>query len=173
VNRLSVQTLTAPAFAPFGDVLACEGARHYPINEGTTERYDDLARIDPGPHGRVIVSIFRGQPRRFPLTITMMERHPLGSQTFMPLQPSPYLVVVAETGSPASTPGRLHAFLAQGNQGVNYAPGVWHYPLIALDHLSDFLVIDRRGPERNCDEATLAQPYLLEPPGAASITQDQ
>jgi len=166
VNVLPLQALTAQAFAPFGQVLACEGARHYPINEGTTQRYDDLARIDAAPPGRVIVSIFRGQPRTFPLPITMLERHRLGSQTFVPLQGTPYLVVVAEPGSPDSVPGRLHAFHARGDQGVNYAPGVWHHPLIAVGQVSDFLVIDRRGDERDCDEAELAQAYLLEHAGA-------
>ena len=169
VNHLPVRALSAQAFAPFGEVLACEGARHYPINEGTTERYDDLARIDAGPQGRVVVSIFRGQPRPFPLPITMMERHPLGSQTFMPLRDTPYLVVVAEPGTPPSAPGRLHAFLARGDQGVNYAPGVWHHPLIALDQVSDFLVIDRRGAGRDCDEVELAQACLLAHPGAAAL----
>jgi ureidoglycolate lyase len=168
LRSLPLQRLSARAFAPFGDVLACEGARHYPINEGTTERYHDLARIDPGPQGRVIVSIFRGQPRPFPLPITIMERHPLGSQTFMPLQRRPYLVVVAEPGPQASIPGTLHAFLAQGEQGVNYAPGVWHHPLIAVDDVSDFLVIDRAGAGDNCDEVRLEPVYVLEyPPDAA------
>jgi ureidoglycolate lyase len=173
VKRLDVQALTAQAFAPFGEVLACEGARHYPINEGTTERFDDLARIDAGANGRVIVSIFRGQPRPFPLPITMMERHRLGSQAFMPLQGTPYLVVVAEHGSPASAPGPLHAFLACGDQGVNYAAGVWHHPLIALDQVSDFLVIDRRGQDPDCEEVSLPQSYVLEHPGAALITRNR
>ena len=161
---LALQELTASAFAPFGQVLCCEGARHYPINQGTTERYDDLAHIDAGPGGRVIVSIFRGQPRAFPLRIAMMERHPLGSQAFMPLQRTPYLVVVAEPGSAPAVPGRLHAFVARGDQGVNYAAGVWHHPLIALDEVSDFLVIDRRGAGHNCDEAELAEPWFLDHP---------
>lgn len=166
MNRLAVQPLTAAAFAPFGEVLSCAtAARQYPINDGTTERYDDLARIDAGPQGRVIVSIFRGQPRSFPLPITMLERHPLGSQAFMPLQATPYLVVVAEAGPAASAPGPVHAFLARGDQGVNYAPGVWHHPLIAIDRVSDFLVIDRGGAERNCDEAQIVPVLLLEHPG--------
>jgi len=168
VIPLPVRALTAQAFAPFGEVLACEGAAHYPINEGTTERYDDLARIDAGPQGRVIVSIFRGQPRRFPLPITMMERHPLGSQAFMPLQGTPYLVVVAEPGSTPAVPGPLHAFLARGDQGVNYRPGVWHHPLIAMDQVSDFLVIDRRGAGHNCDEALLPQACVLAYPSAST-----
>jgi ureidoglycolate lyase len=172
VVHLPLQPLSAPAFAPFGDVLACEGAHHYPINAGTTERYHDLARIDAGPQGRVIVSIFRGQPRPFPLAITVMERHPLGSQTFMPLQGRPYLVVVAEAGPHLSVPGRLHAFVAQGGQGVNYAPGVWHHPLIAVDEVSDFLDIDRAGEGDNCDEVQLAQGYLLAHPRADRPTAD-
>ena len=162
---LAVQPLSAQAFAPFGEVLSCEGAHHYPINAGTTERYHDLARIDAGPQGRVIVSIFRGQPRPFPLPITLMERHPLASQAFMPLQPRPYLVVVAEPGPQAAVPGRLHAFLAQGAQGVNYAPGVWHHPLIAVEAVSDFLVIDRAGEGDNCDEVQLARGYVIDDPG--------
>ncbi len=166
--RLALQPLTALDFAPFGDVLACEGAHHYPINEGTTERYHDLARIEIGPQGRAIVSIFRGQPRPFPLPITLMERHPLGSQAFMPLQRRPYLVVVAEPGPHPSVPGRLHAFVAQGDQGVNYAPGVWHHPLIAVDRVSDFLVIDRAGEGENCDEVRLEQAFVLDYRGAVS-----
>lgn len=168
-RHLALQALTAAAFAPFGEVLACEGAQHYPINEGTAERYHDLARIDPGPRGRVIVSIFRGQPRAFPLAITLLERHPLGSQTFMPLQRRPYCVVVAETDPGSSLPGRLHAFLAQGTQGVNYAPGVWHYPLIAIDAVSDFLVIDRAGDGDNCEEVRLAQAHALASPGRGAL----
>lgn len=163
-SRLALQPLSAGAFAPFGDVLSCEGAHHFPINDGTTERYHDLARIDAGPQGRVIVSIFRGQPRRFPLPITLVERHPLGSQAFMPLQRRPYLVVVAERGARDAVPGRLHAFVAQGDQGVNYAPGVWHHPLIAVGEVSDFLVIDRDGAGDNCDEVRLEQGYALDYP---------
>ncbi|GAB2181701.1 ureidoglycolate lyase [Denitratisoma sp. agr-D3] len=155
------QALTAEAFAPYGDVIQCEGARHFPINGGTTERFHDLARIAPGADGRAIVSIFRGQARDLPLTLTMVERHPLGSQAFMPLAGRPYLVVVADAGEVPDRPGALHAFLARGDQGVNYAPGVWHHPLLALQEESDFLVIDRQGEGNNCDEATLDVPVRL------------
>lgn len=159
---LRPQSLTAAAFAQFGDVIECEGARHFPINGGTTERYHDLAKIEPGEAGRAIVSIFRGQPRSFPMTIAMMERHPLGSQAFVPMQNRPYLVVVAESLDGSREPGNLHAFIARGDQGVNYAAGVWHHPLIAVEEVSDFLVIDRQGEGHNCDEFTLPQALLLE-----------
>lgn len=162
MNILRPRPLTREAFAPFGDVIECEGARHFPINGGTTERFHDLARIEPGEGGRAIVSIFRGQPRNFPLTISMMERHPLGSQAFVPLNGHAYLVLVAEAGANDAVPGALHAFLAQGNQGVNYGIGVWHHPLLAMGEISDFLVIDRQGDGGNCDEIQLPESILLE-----------
>jgi len=162
MNILRPVPLTADAFAPFGEVIQCEGARHFPINAGTTERYHDLAKIAPGEGGRAIVSIFRGQPRSFPLTIAMMERHPLGSQAFVPMQKRDYLVVVAHSLADSKEPDSLQAFIARGDQGVNYAPGVWHHPLIAVGEVSDFLVVDRQGEGHNCDEFSLAEPLLLE-----------
>ena len=161
MKRLVIEALTAERFAPFGDVIAADSAsRHFPINGGTTERYHDLANLDAGPDGKLIVSIFCGQPRELPFAVTMLERHPLGSQAFMPLAAQPYLVVVAHAGE-APEPDALRAFLARPGQGVNYAPGVWHHPLLALNETCDFLVIDRSGPGNNCDEMTLAEPVYL------------
>ena len=152
---LEVQPLTREAFAPFGDVIeASDAVRHFTINAGNTERYHDLANIEPGPDGRVIVSIFRGQPRQLPFTVHMMERHPLASQAFIPMSGRPYLVVVAPAGEPPAA-HNLKVFLARGDQGVNYATGVWHHPLLALDGVCDFLVVDRSGPNPNCDEVQL------------------
>lgn len=159
--RLRPEPLTREAFAPFGDVIqACDVVQHFTINGGNTERYHDLADIAPGPDGRAIVSIFRGQPRTLPFRVEMMERHPLASQAFVPMSGRPYLVVVAPAGR-APRAQDLTAFLARADQGVNYAPGVWHHPLLALEAVSDFLVIDRSGPGANCDEFCL--------PEAASI----
>lgn len=159
---LRVEPLTREAFAPFGEVIeASDAVRHFTINAGNTERYHDLARIEPGPEGRVIVSIFRGQPRALPFTVTMMERHPLASQAFVPLSGRPYLVVVAPAGE-APRVDTLRVFLARGEQGVNYAPGVWHHPLLALEAVSDFLVVDRAGPGHNCDEVLIDSPGFIE-----------
>lgn len=153
---LTVQPLTRERFALFGDVIEADDAvRHFTINCGNTERYHNLAHLESGPEGRVIVSIFRGQPRRLPFTVEMMERHPLGSQAFMPLNGGRYLVVVAAAGRSPTT-ADLCCFLAEGHQGINYATGVWHHPLLALDAVSDFLVLDRDGPGSNCDETRLA-----------------
>lgn len=158
---LTPQPLTREAFAPFGEVIeANDAARHFTINGGNTERYHDLAAIEPGADGKVIVSIFRGQPRQLPFTVEMMERHPKGSQAFVPMSGLPYLVVVAPAGA-APTAANLSVFLARGDQGVNYATGVWHHPLLALGEIADFLVVDRSGPGDNCDEVQLAEHGLI------------
>ena len=161
-RTLTIEHLSAQAFAPFGQVIqASEAAHHFSINDGNTERFHDLARLVPGPDGQLIVSIFRGQPRRLPFVVSMMERHPLASQAFVPLSAHPYLAVVAPAG-PAPDCAQLRVFLCQGQQGVNYAPGVWHHPLLALHAVSDFLVIDRSGPGPNCDIVTLHPAGLIE-----------
>ena len=150
--RLEPMPLTAVAFSPYGDVIETTGNTPRSINQGTTQRYDDLARIDVGQdEGRPLLSVFVTQPQPLPLRITMIERHPLGSQAFVPLDEADFLVVVAAPGD-APKPGDLRAFLARKGQGVNYAPGVWHHPVIALGHETRFLVIDRGGDDANCDE---------------------
>ncbi len=163
--RLRVEPLTIEAFRPFGEVLeASDAVRHFTINGGNTERYHDLARLEPGADGRLIVSIFRGLPRSLPFTVSMMERHPKASQAFFPLSGRPYLVVVAPPGE-APTAATLRCFLAGPQQGVNYATGTWHHPLLALDAVSDFLVLDRAGEGPNCDEVTLDPVALIPPAG--------
>lgn len=158
MKPLPVEPLSRETFAPFGDVIeASEAVRHFSINAGNTERYHDLARLEPGDDGRMIVSIFRGQPRTLPFAVTMVERHPRGSQAFIPLNGRDYLVVVASAPEPAA----LRCFLARGDQGVNYAPGTWHHPLLALEAVSDFLVLDRSGPGANCDEHRFETPRII------------
>ncbi len=160
--RLIAEPLTRAAFEPFGDVIETQGAEHFAINNGTTERYHDLANIDvTGEGARVIANIFCGEPWVPPIEIKMLERHPLGSQAFMPIGPHPYLAVVADSGADG-LPGELKAFLCQCDQGVNYARGIWHHPLLSLEARSDFLVIDRGGPGINLEERTLPSPMLLE-----------
>lgn len=161
MREIEARPLTRAAFAPFGDVIATEGAHHFPINDGTTERYHDLARVQArGDDARVLVSIFRGQPFAPPVDLGPLERHPLGSQAFVPLNGRPYLVVVAPPGE-ALEVAALEAFLARGDQGVNYHAGVWHHPLIALEAVSDFLVVDRGGPGDNCETRALPEPVRV------------
>src|SRR5487761_1921372 len=152
-----IEMLSAEAFALFGDVIeARESVKHFPINSGNTERFHDLMKIELDNLGHAIVSIFRGLPRELPFEIKMMERHPLGSQSFMPLNGRPYLVAVAPAGESLSIHD-IRIFVAQGHQGVNYRRGVWHHPLLALGEASDFLVIDRAGVGDNCEERFFEQ----------------
>jgi len=157
---MKIYKLTRDAFAEFGDVISSEEADHFSIDNGTTERYHDLARIDVAEnHGKPLVSLFRSQPRQFPFEVTAMERHPLGTQAFIPLSKQPYLVVVAPRGD--FLLHALQAFLAKPDQGVNYAKGAWHHALIALNEVSDFIVIDRGGPGPNFDEVQLVHPVTI------------
>jgi ureidoglycolate lyase len=160
MKTLVIEPLTRAAFAPFGDVIEIEGATHFPINRGTTMRYHDLARLDVADEGgRPLVNLFRGEPRALPFEVSMLERHPLGSQAFMPLGDTPYLIVVAPAGTLA--PDKVRAFVTRGWQGVNYAKGVWHHPLIALRARSDFIVVDRGGEGSNLDEQSLPESLWL------------
>lgn len=148
---LEVEPLTKAAFAPFGDVIEVEGAERRLINNGTTERFHDLAHVEAaGTDARVLINIFRGQSFTAPVDIVMLERHPFGSQAFVPLNDRPFLVVVAEDAD--GIPVKPRAFLARGDQGVNYWRNVWHHPLVALEQTSDFLIVDRAGSENNLEE---------------------
>jgi ureidoglycolate lyase len=159
-TTLAIEPLTREAFAPFGDVIELEGAQQYPINLGTTIRFHDLANVDVTDEGgRTLVNLFRGQPRALPFEVTMLERHPLGSQAFVPLDDRPYLIVVAPAGDLDA--GKIRAFVTRGWQGVNYAKGVWHHPLIALVEVSDFIVVDRGGEGLNLNEQDLPEPLWL------------
>ena len=144
--------LTAAAFAPFGDVIDTAGVTPLSINDGTTERFHDLAKVDVGSDaGKPLINIFRGTPRARPIAIRMVERHPLGSQAFIPIQDHAWLIVVAPPG-PTVEITSLRAFRATGRQGVNYRRGVWHHPLLVSKPRHDFVVVDRGGPGENCDE---------------------
>lgn len=152
-RTLKIEPLTRENFATFGDVIDVEGARPIAINQGFAQRCDGQARIDvENEGGSVNVSLFTAQPRPAPIGIALMERHPLGSQLFAPMQSRPWLVVVCGDPRDAST---YRAFRATGRQGVNYARNVWHHPLLVLDSDSLFLVVDRAGPGNNLEEHEL------------------
>jgi ureidoglycolate lyase len=155
VREITPQALTAEAFAPFGEVIEASGrTEQIAINYGQTTRFNDLARIDV-EGGHAIVSIFRGQPLEPPL-LKIFERHPLGSQSFTPLNGRAFLVAVAPPGD--FDPAAIRVFYAAPHQGVNYAKGVWHHYLLPMGGEGDFLVIDRAGPGDNLDEVDLAEP---------------
>ncbi len=152
-REITVKPLTRQEFEPFGDIIEADDREEtVTINDGFAIRYHDLARVDVDEdEGRPLINIFRGRPRPLPLTIHMMERHPLASQAFMPLHNKPFVIVVAPPGN-AVGPRDLFAFITNGSQGVNYARGVWHFPLLVLGEEQDFLIIDRGGDGNNCEE---------------------
>jgi ureidoglycolate lyase len=152
-HEIIVKPLTRDEFESFGDVIEADTkAEIRTINDGFATRYHDLARVDViETEGYPLINIFRGRPRPLPLTIHMMERHPLASQAFMPLHNKPFVIVVALPGD-AIGPDDLFAFVTNGIQGVNYARGVWHFPLLVLKEELDFLIIDRGGDGNNCEE---------------------
>jgi len=158
---VSPRPLVAEEFSLFGDVVEALDDRIVDINQGTSQRFHDLARISiDSDGGRPLANIFRASPYPRPLTLTMMEKHPLGSQLFMPLQAHDYLVAVALPG-PLVLAEDVNVFLARGHQGVNFHPGVWHHPLLVLVEQQDFIVIDRGGPGDNLVEAGLEKPVIV------------
>lgn len=151
---LTAEPLTAAAFAPFGDVIDTSGTAEA-INQGKGWRYRDQARIDlAAEQGRTAVSIMACVPEAPPVPLRLMERHPLGNQVFMPVNGQRYIVVVAPAGEPPAARD-IRAFLARGDQGINYHRGIWHHPMIALDAACQFFEVHRAGPGNNCDEAEL------------------
>lgn len=155
MRLLTPEPLTAEAFAPFGRVIeASDHAVKIDINQGHAVRYDRLAEVDASDGGgTAAISLFRARPLAA-LELRLFERHPLGSQSFVPLSGRPYLVAVAPAGDFDAAAIRL--FRAGPHQGVHYGKGVWHHFLLALDGESDFLVVDRAGPGDNLDEVELA-----------------
>jgi ureidoglycolate lyase len=159
LKELKPEPLTRAAFAPFGDVIETEGAGHFTINQGFAERFADLAKIDVSADGgETAIGIVVANPRPQPMAIEIMERHPLGSQIFYPLQDDGWLIVVC--GNPHES-ASFRAFRASGRQGINYAPNIWHHPLLVLKKDSRFLVVDRKGEGRNLEEVLLADEQKL------------
>ncbi|WP_250517766.1 ureidoglycolate lyase [Caballeronia sp. INDeC2] len=151
-HRLQIRPLTDDGFAPFGEVISRDGKQSFRLNEGMAKRFHDLANIDVNREsGRPAVSILHARPNQFPLVIKFVQQFVLSSQAFIPLTESPFITVVA-VDKYDGTPGELKAFISDGKQGINYRIGVWHHTLIVPDKDAEFLVIDRAGPGRNCNE---------------------
>jgi len=149
-NTIATEPLTAEAFRPFGDVIEATGAS-YPINAGMCDRFHDLARMDfTGEGARAGISIGYGRPYPLPHAFDLVERHPLGSQAFVPMTEDPFLVVVAPDDG--GRPGTPRAFLTRPGQGVNYLRGAWHGVLTPLGRAAQFLIVDRIGPGNNLEE---------------------
>jgi ureidoglycolate lyase len=159
-RTITAKPLTRAAFAPFGDVIDTETGDQYPINNGKTQRFHDLARAEAtGEGARVIMSIARGEPYDLPLRLAMVERHPLGSQAFVPLGQRAFLVIVCP--DTADGPGEPQAFLTRPGQGINYHRGTWHGVLTPIRERQDFLIVDRGGEGNNLEEFHFSEPYEI------------
>jgi ureidoglycolate lyase len=158
-RRVKLEPLTSIAFAPFGDVLDASGSPDKIINAGRCERYNDRAKLDFAG-GRAGISIFDGEKRTLPLTLELVERHPDGSQAFVPMSAEPFLVVVAsdKDGKPVNP----RAFLTATGQAINFHRGTWHGVLTPLSDAGLFAVIDRIGDGANLQEHIFETPYTIE-----------
>lgn len=155
---LSAKPITVENFVPFGDLIDCSGAPDKIINQGLCGRFHDRARIDVS-EGKLGLSLFQAEPRALPYRLDLLERHPLGSQAFIPMSHDPFLVITAE--DMGNRPGTVHAFLTAPGQAINFAKGTWHGVLTPLHAPGLFAVIDRIGDGDNLEEFTLDEPVLI------------
>ena len=159
---LKAEPLTRERFSPYGDVIETSRDTADAMNAARFQRFDNLCKVDLINDGEVAVSIARCRtPTSLPLQLEMVERHPLGSQAFIPLSPCRMVVVVAPPAESVDT-GALRAFVSNGRQGINYRRGTWHMPLISFDEGQEYLIIDRGGNEPNCEEFLLDDVVFLE-----------
>ena len=140
--------ITRKNFKKFGDVISTKKIKSININDGYAKRFNDLCRINTSSKkGSTIVSIFSAKKRKFPMNIKMMEKHSLGSQAFIPMEETTFLVFVAPKGKKPNIK-KLKSFIIPEQIGINYRPGIWHFPLISTKNMN-FLVIDRKGTGNN------------------------
>ncbi len=142
MHHLHCRPIDAAAFAPFGQLIDAKARAPESINEGSTERHAELARLDlRGPNRDPVLAVYVARPRRFPLRIALLERHLEAAQLFLPLGEQRFVVVVA-SGGEAPDWHALHAFVTRPGQGVSLHRGCWHHGLIALGDGDRFAVIE-------------------------------
>ena len=135
-------------FSAYGDLISTSDINPIDINAGYAKRFDNLANLNTSKdEGKTIVSIFAALRRTFPMQIDMMEKHPLGSQAFIPMKETTFLSFVAPSGESPDT-NKIQSFIIPPKTGINYKPGIWHFPLISTEDVN-FLVIDRKGRGEN------------------------
>ena len=140
--------ITKINFATYGDLVSSDDVKPMDINAGYAKRFDNLANINTSKNeGKTIISIFSALKRTFPMKIDMMEKHPLGSQAFIPMKETTFLSFVAPPGEKPAI-DKIESFIIPPKTGINYKPGTWHFPLISTEN-TNFLVIDRKGDDEN------------------------
>jgi ureidoglycolate lyase len=158
-GTVEIIPLGPEVFAPFGDVLDCAGEADLLINQGLCERFHDRANLEFAEGGRAGLSLFRSRNRALPYALDMMERHPLGSQAFVPMSMDPFLVIVAP--DEGGRPGRPIALRSAPGQGINFARNTWHGVLTPLAGPGLFVVIDRIGEGNNLEEVWFETPWQV------------
>lgn len=158
MGKLALKPLNEVEFEPYGEVLDVKSSPTVIINQGNCSRYSDLAELD-FRGGRAGISLFQARPYASPLQLSMLERHPLGSQSFIPMSSDPFLVIVADDVK--GQPGTPTVFMTNGRQGVNYRRNTWHGVLTPVQGDGLFAVVDRIGEGSNLEEHWLETPYEI------------
>ena len=141
---INPKPITKENFSKFGDMITTDDIEPLEINNGYAKRFDGIANLDTTKdNGETTICIFSALKRSFPMKIDMIEKHPLGSQAFIPMKQTTFLVLVAPEGNKPDL-NKIEAFIVPPEIGVNYNPGIWHFPLIATEDMN-FLVVDRKG----------------------------
>ena len=145
---IKAKKITKKNFSKFGQLIDTSKKNPININDGYAKRFDNLINLDASKNkGKAIVSIFKAKKRKFPMKINMMEKHPLGSQAFIPMKETTFLCFVAPPGEFPEI-NKIQSFIIPPQTGINYKPGIWHFPLISTEN-TNFLVIDRKGKGKN------------------------
>tara|TARA_B100000405_G_scaffold198639_1_gene139286 strand:- start:860 stop:1351 length:492 start_codon:yes stop_codon:yes gene_type:complete len=145
---IKAKKITKKNFSKFGQIIDTSKKNPININNGYAKRFDNLINVDTSKkRGKAIVSIFNAKKRKFPMKIDMMEKHPLGSQAFIPMEDTKFLIFVAPKGDKPNI-NKIQSFVVPRQTGINYKTGIWHFPLISTKNMN-FLVVDRKGKGKN------------------------
>ena len=145
---INPKLITKENFFNFGDMITTDNLKSIQINNGFAKRFDGIANLNTSQdNGETTISIFSALKRSFPMKIDMMEKHPLGSQAFIPMKETTFLAFVAPQGDKPDLK-KIESFIIPRGIGINYKPGTWHFPLISTEDMN-FLVVDRKGPGDN------------------------
>ena len=146
--KIKPKKINKKNFNKFGQIIDTSKKKYFRINNGYAKRYDNLGKINTSINkGKTIISIFSAKTRKFPMKVDMMEKHPLGSQAFIPMKETSFLVFVAPRGSKPNLK-KIESFRIPKQTGINLNPGIWHFPLISTKNMN-FLVVDRKGKGKN------------------------
>ena len=146
--KIKPKKINKKNFNKFGQIIDTSKKKYFRINNGYAKRYDNLGKINTSTKkGKTIVSIFSAKTRKFPMKVDMMEKHPLGSQAFIPMKETSFLVFVAPRGNKPDI-NKIQSFVVPKQTGVNYKAGIWHFPLISMKNMN-FLIVDRKGKGNN------------------------